>query len=73
MRWYKSCLRFLSFLLFFLLAIYFFSLPSYAEELKIGGAGSALGSMKLLATAFEKRTPGLKVIVSAKFREYRRN
>jgi phosphate transport system substrate-binding protein len=63
MKCHKSCLRFLSFLLPFILIIYFFSLPSYAEELKIGGAGSALGSMKLLAAAFEKRTPGLKVIV----------
>ena len=32
--------------------------PALAEEVfKIGGAGSALGSMKLLAAAFEKSHP----------------
>jgi phosphate transport system substrate-binding protein len=36
----------------------------YAEEvIRIGGAGSTLGSMKLLAAAFEKKHPGTKVIV----------
>jgi len=34
-----------------------------AEEIKIGGAGSALGSMKMLAAAFEKKRPGVKVVV----------
>lgn len=33
------------------------------EEIKIGGAGSALGSMKLLASGFEKKYPGVKVVV----------
>jgi len=33
------------------------------EEIKIGGAGSALGSMKLLAAGFEKKHPGVKVVV----------
>ena len=33
------------------------------EEIKIGGAGSALGSMKLLAAGFEKKYPGVKVVV----------
>jgi phosphate transport system substrate-binding protein len=33
------------------------------EVIKIGGAGSALGSMKLLASAFEKKHPGIKVTV----------
>lgn len=38
--------------------------PAPAEEvLKIGGAGSALGSMKLLAAAFEKSHPGVKAEV----------
>ena len=38
--------------------------PALAEEvLKIGGAGSALGSMKLLVAAFEKSHPGVKVVV----------
>jgi len=38
--------------------------PALAEEvLKIGGAGSALGSMKLLAAAFEKSHPGVKAVV----------
>jgi phosphate transport system substrate-binding protein len=36
----------------------------YAEEvIKIGGAGSTLGSMKLLAAAFEKKHPGTRVDV----------
>jgi phosphate transport system substrate-binding protein len=36
----------------------------YAEEvIKIGGAGSTLGSMKLLTAAFEKAHPGVKVFV----------
>lgn len=33
------------------------------EEIKIGGAGSALGSMKLLAAGFEKKYHGVKVVV----------
>lgn len=33
------------------------------EEIKIGGAGSALGSMKMLGAAFEKKHPGVKVVV----------
>lgn len=38
--------------------------PALAEEVfKIGGAGSALGSMKLLAAAFEKSHPGVKAVV----------
>lgn len=38
--------------------------PALAEEvLKIGGAGSSLGSMKLLAAAFEKSHPGVKAVV----------
>jgi phosphate transport system substrate-binding protein len=35
------------------------------EAIKIGGAGSALGSMKMLAAAFEKKHPGVKVTVLA--------
>jgi phosphate transport system substrate-binding protein len=36
----------------------------YAEEvIRIGGAGSTLGSMKLLAAAFEKKHPGTRVDV----------
>jgi phosphate transport system substrate-binding protein len=36
----------------------------YAEEvIRIGGAGSTLGSMKLLAAAFEKKHPGIRAIV----------
>jgi phosphate transport system substrate-binding protein len=36
----------------------------YAEEvIRIGGAGSTLGSMKLLAAAFEKKHPGTRVVV----------
>jgi phosphate transport system substrate-binding protein len=34
-----------------------------AEVIKIGGTGSALGSMKKLAASFEKLNPGMKVIV----------
>jgi phosphate transport system substrate-binding protein len=33
------------------------------EVLKIGGCGTALGSMQLLARAFERSTPNIKVIV----------
>lgn len=33
------------------------------DILKIGGAGSALGSMRLLADSFEKSHPGVKVQV----------
>jgi phosphate transport system substrate-binding protein len=36
----------------------------YAEEvIRIGGAGSTLGSMKLLAAAFKKKHPGTRVVV----------
>lgn len=34
-----------------------------SETLKIGGVGTALGSMKLIAAAFEKSNPGIRVVV----------
>jgi phosphate transport system substrate-binding protein len=38
--------------------------PIYAEQvIKIGGAGSILGSMKLLAKAFEKKYPDKRVVI----------
>jgi phosphate transport system substrate-binding protein len=53
--------------LFFLLLIgvqIIFSPPvSAAETLKIGGTGTSLGSMNLLAAAFEKAYPDIKVMV----------
>jgi phosphate transport system substrate-binding protein len=39
------------------------SSPALAEEIKIGGSGSALGLMRMLGTAFEKAHPGMKVEV----------
>jgi len=53
-------------MLFLSVAILCSTLPStaFAEEvLKIGGVGSALGSIKILAGAFEKTHPGIKVTV----------
>lgn len=48
-------------LLFIILSLIFHS-PAIAEEiLKIGGVGSALGTMRLLSEAFEKSHPGIKV------------
>lgn len=47
-----------------LLAIFILRSPALAEEnIKIGGVGSALGSMRLLAAAFEKSHPGVKVTI----------
>lgn len=37
--------------------------PAAAENLRVGGVGTALGSMKLLAAAFEKKHPGTKVVI----------
>jgi phosphate transport system substrate-binding protein len=49
---------------FFFIASLILNQAVHAKEiLKVGGAGSALGSMKLLAAAFEKKHPGLKVEV----------
>lgn len=53
-------------LLFFILicsSIIFSPQVSAAETLKIGGTGTALGSMKLLAAAFEKAHPDITVTV----------
>lgn len=62
---YISRLSVLSVLFPFILITLFLSPLAHAEELKIGGAGSALGSMKLLAAAFEKKNPGIKINVLA--------
>ena len=35
----------------------------YAETVKIGGTGFALGVMKMLAESFEKQYPGVKIQV----------
>lgn len=48
------------------LLVHGFVFPSagYAEkQLKIGGVGSSLGTMKLLAAAFEKKHPGVKCTI----------
>lgn len=58
--------RFLRFFLVVIMIVtsFIFHETVFAEEvLKIGGAGSALGSMKSLAAAFEKAHPGVKVVV----------
>lgn len=53
-----------SFLSFTLITGFIFCSTVLAgEEIKIGGAGSALGSMKMLGAAFEKKHPGVKVVV----------
>jgi len=65
MKGHKSCLSVVSFLFPFILITFLLIPLAHAEELKIGGAGSALGSMKLLAAAFEKKNPGIKVTVLA--------
>lgn len=43
----------------------FLGLPAtlYAQELKIGGSGFGLGAVKMLANAFEKSHPGIKILV----------
>lgn len=56
----------LPFLYVFIVLLSVFAVPRQAsavEVIKIGGVGSALGTMKLLASAFEKRHPGTKVEV----------
>jgi phosphate transport system substrate-binding protein len=53
------------------IAVIFFSLAGVvtwspvfaAETLQIAGTGSAIGTMKMLASAFEKKNPGVKVQV----------
>jgi phosphate transport system substrate-binding protein len=55
-------------MLFFIIVALSLTLPAtvFAEGiLKIGGSGSSLGTMKLLAQAFEKSPPGVKVKVLA--------
>ncbi len=47
-------------LLFFALSL---PLPAECQTIKIGGTGSALGSMKLLAAGFQKNYPGNNVVV----------
>lgn len=47
-----------------LLLGFIFPAAGYAEkQLKIGGVGSSLGTMKLLAAAFEKKHPGVKCTI----------
>jgi len=48
--------------LFFATCLVFFS-PVSAEEIKIGGTGNALGTMRLLGEAFSKKHPDVKVNV----------
>jgi len=48
------------FYFFFITAV---STPVYAEQITIGGTGSALGTMTLMAQAYHKLNPGIKVNV----------
>lgn len=62
----NSFLKKLSKVVFFFVAMAALTLgsPVYAEQvIKIGGAGSTLGTMKLLAAAFERKHPGIRVVV----------
>ncbi len=47
----------------FMIAVTFPYTAYAGEVLKIGGVGSALGTMKLLGNAFEKKNPGVEVDV----------
>ncbi len=40
-----------------------FALPALSQEIKIGGTGNALGTMRLLGNAYMKVNPGAKVVV----------
>jgi len=44
-----------------ILAAVFLSSAFAAEEIKIGGSGTGLGTMKLLAEAYQKKHPGIKI------------
>lgn len=47
-----------------LIAFFMTPFPLYAAEvIKIGGVGSALGTMKIIGEAFEKKHPGFRVEV----------
>lgn len=49
-------------ILLFIISSLIFHAPATAEEiLKIGGVGSALGTMRLLSEAFERSHPGIKI------------
>ncbi len=55
-------LKGISLFIIFLINCFFVEL-SAGETIKIGGCGSSLGTMKLIASAFEKKNPGIKVAV----------
>lgn len=49
---------------FLLISVFLFSVTAFAADvIKIGGVGSALVTMKLIAQEFEKANPGIKVEV----------
>lgn len=47
----------------FFFSAFIWSTPLCASELKIGGTGNALGSMRLLATEFTKQNPDIKITI----------
>lgn len=65
MRYSKSLNKqlWIAFLCIMLVGTVLHKVSLAGETLKIGGAGSALGSMKSLAAAFETSRPGIKVTV----------
>jgi phosphate transport system substrate-binding protein len=47
----------------FAIAIFFAGKAAAAVEVKIGGTGNALGTMREVAKAYSKRNPGAKITV----------
>ena len=46
-----------------LLGLSFASVPAVADTVKVGGTGSALGTMKLLADAFQASRPDTRIVI----------